>query len=237
MNIRGNQQLCFDNRRLPAELHVQKNARLELTLLLDDPGVSPPSRKIPTTRIIVDDGAAALLFSGIFTSAALEIHGILQGNNAIFEHHVAYGGQAHHTVRLHLSAEHRGSRGMSRIMSRGVVTDQSHAEILGSIAIAQTGQGADGRWEHEGLLLSKRSRIDALPGLSIDTYNVKASHSSAIHFIRPEQLFYAQTRGIAPDDAREMIVQGFLAEMLTFVHDPVMHRKIYGMIRAISKKT
>lgn len=209
------------------EIIVPRNTRMDIVLLADDETTPMIMRNC---RIILEDRATALVFSGIFSSTTIQLHGILRGDHAIFEHHIAYMGSAHYILDMQVSAEHRGTSGMSRIMTRGVAYDASHARVMGSIHIQKHGKGADARWEHEGLLLSPHARIDALPGLAIETDDVRASHSSAIHYVRPDQLFYAQTRGIDIATARRMIVQGFLSEMLTFVHDPLMHQTIYDMI-------
>jgi len=130
-----------------------------------------------------------------------------------------------------LNAEHIGKNTMSRTLVRGVAVDSGHADFAGSINIHQTGSQTDGHLAHEGLLMSKKAQINSLPGLQIDTDDVKASHSSAVHYIRPEQLFYLQSRGIDDASARKMIVAGFLEEMLATVREPELLSEIHQMVQ------
>ena len=59
--------------------------------------------------------------------------------------------------------------------------------------------------------LSKKARAVAIPSLEIDQPDCKrVAHSSSVGPIDETQLFYLETRGITPEDARKFIVLGFL---------------------------
>jgi len=59
--------------------------------------------------------------------------------------------------------------------------------------------------------LSRAARAVAIPSLEIDQPDCRrAAHSSSVGPIDEGQLFYLETRGIAPDEARKFIVLGFL---------------------------
>ncbi len=215
-----------------SEITVEAGAQLDL-VSLQVKGHSPTHEV--TKRIILKDNAVVRIFTGLFQSANVTLVGKLEGTHSAYENHVIYFASGQQKMRLELNAEHIGTNTMSRTLVRGVAVDKSHADFAGSINIHQTGSQTDGHLEHEGLLMSRQARIDALPGLQIDTDDVKASHSSAVHFIRPEQLFYLQSRGISKGDARKMIVAGFLEEMLATVQEPQLLKEIHSIVRTKQK--
>lgn len=210
-----------------SEIIVEEDAELELVCLQ---ATEHPSQNPITKKIILKDGARARVFTGMFESMDVKIVGEMTGRNTVYENHVMYFASGRQQIRMELNAEHIGTNTMSRTLVRGCAVEKGHANFAGSINIHQTGSKADGVLDHEGLLLAKKARIDSLPGLEIGTDDVQASHASATHFIRPEQLFYLQSRGISETDSRKMIVQGFLESMLATVSEEHMLEQIHALV-------
>lgn len=208
--------LCENDIR-ESEIIVEEGAQLDLLCLQT---AAHPTPHAVHKKIIVRGNAVVRVFTGLFDSANVRIVGELQGDQSVFENHVMYFGNSKQQMKMHLVALHTGKGTMSRTLVRGVVVESAHADMVGTIQIMESGSGADAHLAHEGLLLSRRARIDSLPGLEIGTNDVKATHSSAVHFVRPEQLFYLQARGIDELTAKQMIVRGFLEEMLATVREP-----------------
>jgi Fe-S cluster assembly protein SufD len=66
--------------------------------------------------------------------------------------------------------------------------------------------------------LSKATRAVAIPSLEIDQPDCRrAAHSSSVGPIDPTQLFYLESRGIPPEEARKFIVLGFLEPVVARV--------------------
>ena len=66
--------------------------------------------------------------------------------------------------------------------------------------------------------LSKQARAVAIPSLEIDQPDCRrAAHSSSVGPIDETQLFYLESRGIPPDEARKFIVLGFLEPVVARV--------------------
>ncbi|MFH1426117.1 MAG: SufD family Fe-S cluster assembly protein [Candidatus Kerfeldbacteria bacterium] len=199
-----------------SEIVVEKGAQLELMIVQSSP--SPIPRAIEKT-LILHERSFVRLYIGAFESMDLAVTGRLVGARAGFGQHVTYFGTDKQQVTLNLSAVHEAEETMSRILTRGVAVDAAHVDFTGSVRIEQSGAGADTFVGHQGLLLGSNARIDALPRLDIETNDVKAAHSSAIHAIDEEQLFYLQSRGIEREESSRMIVNGFLEESLAIVRD------------------
>jgi Fe-S cluster assembly protein SufD len=76
-------------------------------------------------------------------------------------------------------------------------------------------EGTDTYELNRNLLLTDGSRADSVPNLEIETGEIEgAGHASASGRFDDEQLFYLQARGISEDEARRLVVLGFLVDIL-----------------------
>ena len=62
----------------------------------------------------------------------------------------------------------------------------------------------------DALLMDKDSRSDTYPTMQVDAKDVNIGHEATVSKIGDEQLFYLTSRGIKKEDARSMVVNGFL---------------------------
>ena len=90
--------------------------------------------------------------------------------------------------------------------------------MKGLIIIEPTAVGTDSFLGEFGMNLSKQARAVAIPSLEIDQPDCRrAAHSSSVGPIDETQLFYLESRGISPDEARKFIVLGFLEPVVARV--------------------
>jgi len=109
--------------------------------------------------------------------------------------------------------------GGGEVAMRAVALARGQALLDGRIEIGLEGGGTQTYLTQEALMLDSSAKIDAIPGLEIKTNDVKASHSATVSRVNPEDLFYAGSRGIAPDAARRLLVEGFLGKLLEAIDD------------------
>jgi Fe-S cluster assembly scaffold protein SufB len=96
--------------------------------------------------------------------------------------------------------------------------DNARSYMKGLISIEKTAIGTDSYLGEFGMNLSKTARAVAIPSLEIDQPDCRrAMHSSSVGPIDESQLFYLESRGIAPDEARKFIVLGFLEPVVVRV--------------------
>ena len=90
--------------------------------------------------------------------------------------------------------------------------------MKGLITIEKSAVGTDSFLGEFGMNLSRAARAVAIPSLEIDQPDCRrAMHSSSVGPIDPTQLFYLESRGIPPDEARKFIVLGFLEPVVARV--------------------
>ncbi len=113
---------------------------------------------------------------------------------------------------------HIGRDTTGNLLSKAVLTDATRSYMKGLIIIEPTAVGTDSFLGEFGMNLSKQARAVAIPSLEIDQPDCRrAAHSSAVGPIDETQLFYLESRGISPEDARKFIVLGFLEPVVARV--------------------
>jgi Fe-S cluster assembly scaffold protein SufB len=113
---------------------------------------------------------------------------------------------------------HVGRDTTGNLLSKGVLLDAARSYMKGMITIDKTAIGTDSFLGEFGMNLSKKTRSVAIPSLEIDQPDCRrAMHSSSVGPIDESQLFYLESRGIPPDEARKFIVLGFLEPVVTRV--------------------
>ena len=71
-----------------------------------------------------------------------------------------------------------------------------------------------------------------MPGLEILADNVKCSHGATSGQLGKDEMFYLSARGIPAPVARQLLVGGFLNEVLERLPDPVLVAKLQELIAA-----
>jgi Fe-S cluster assembly protein SufD len=118
--------------------------------------------------------------------------------------------------------DHHGPGGTSEQLVRGVAADQSRGVFQGRITVAEGADGTDARLKHNALLLSDRAEIDAKPELEIYADDVSCAHGNTVGTLDAEALFYAMSRGIPEAEARLMLVEAFVGEIVERIADPAL---------------
>ncbi|HST40386.1 MAG TPA: Fe-S cluster assembly protein SufD [Conexibacter sp.] len=134
----------------------------------------------------------------------------------------AYASHKRQHVDFDTTQEHAAPHTTSDLAFRGVLQGRSEAVWRGNIIVDPGAQQTDAFQESRNLLLSKRAHADAIPGLEIQANDVRCTHAAAIAQIDADQLFYLRSRGLKPDVAKRLVIEGFLAELVErFEEGPV----------------
>lgn len=113
---------------------------------------------------------------------------------------------------------HIGRDTTGNLLSKGALLDRSKSFMKGMITIEKSAIGTDSYLGEFGMNLSRAARAVAIPSLEIDQPDCRrAAHSSSVGPIDANQLFYLESRGIPPDEARKFIVLGFLEPVVARV--------------------
>jgi len=98
---------------------------------------------------------------------------------------------------------------------------------IGDVLIRAGAEGTDTYELNRNLVLTEGARADSVPNLEIETGEIQgAGHASATGRFDDEQLFYLQARGIPEDEARRLVVHGFLAGTLQRVEPAQLRERL-----------
>jgi Fe-S cluster assembly protein SufD len=104
---------------------------------------------------------------------------------------------------------------------------------IGDVLIGQKAVGTDSYEQNRNLVLTDGARADSVPNLEIEIGDiVGAGHASATGRFDDEQLFYLQSRGITEDEARRLVVRGFLVEIVQQIGSPELEEHLQAAIEA-----
>ncbi|MGH2865684.1 MAG: Fe-S cluster assembly protein SufD, partial [Solirubrobacteraceae bacterium] len=203
------------------ELFIGNGARLRF---LDVQSLSERTWLFGTGRALVQrDGRlewTALGFGSANGKVFLETN--LAGPGARAEVTGAYATHGRQHVDFDTLQEHAAPNTTSDLAFRGILAGRSSTVWRGMIKVDPGAQRTDAFQESRNLLLSKRAHADAIPGLEILADDVRCTHAAAIAQIDPDQLFYLRSHGLPDEDARRLVIEGFLQALLERFGDGAM---------------
>jgi Fe-S cluster assembly protein SufD len=120
----------------------------------------------------------------------------------------------------------------SDFLCKGVVSGAARSYYGGMVRVAPQAAGADGYQGSRILVLSDRAGAEAVPGLEILSDDVRCSHGVTMGELDPEELFYLRSRGIPGEEARRLLVEGFLEEALGRIPQEAIRRRVHLAVGA-----
>ncbi len=116
-------------------------------------------------------------------------------------------------LNINLTVIHAAPNTSANTIIKAVVDDSGSANINGTIIVKKAAQQTNSFLKENILLLSNKSRAEAVPNLEIEANEVKCSHAATVGRIDPEQLFYLESRGLPTQESKDLIAHGFLSEV------------------------
>ena len=98
----------------------------------------------------------------------------------------------------------------SRITSKSISKAGGRASYRGLVKVLPRATKSKVSVECDALLIDDASRSDTYPTMEIDADDVKVEHEARVSKVAEEQLFYLTSRGLSEDEARLLIVNGFI---------------------------
>jgi Fe-S cluster assembly protein SufD len=136
------------------------------------------------------------------------------------------GDGQHQESRLYV--DHGQPHCTSDVVYKSVLDgDTARTVWIGDVRIRPAAIGTSTYELNRNLLLSDGARADSVPNLEIETGEiVGAGHASATGRFDDLQLFYLQSRGIPAEEARRLVVRGFLADVIERVGVPELRDRL-----------
>ena len=114
----------------------------------------------------------------------------------------------------------------SRQLHKCIVGDRAHGVFNGKIFVPKPAQLTDAGQLNRNLLLSPKARVDTKPQLEITADNVKCAHGATVSQLEDDEIFYLQSRGIDENDARNLLINAFAAEIINQIPVPSLRERL-----------
>jgi Fe-S cluster assembly protein SufD len=192
------------------DLHLEPNARLHFQLN----GHCPAQQESVRAHL---ERRAFFKWSSLFAGdgfARQDFHIQLSGEEAEADlQGVALMAQKDQ-MHTHVLIEHKAENTRSNQKFKHVVAGEARCSFEGKIHVHPQAQQTEAYQLCNTLLLSEAARAYSKPNLEIFADDVKASHGATVGQVDEETLFYLTSRGISANVAKQLIIEGFLKEIL-----------------------
>ena len=113
---------------------------------------------------------------------------------------------------------------------KSVLGKLSKAAYQGKIFVNSKAQKTDGYQLSKAILLDETSEFNAKPELEIYADDVKCSHGSASGSLNENSIFYLMSRGLSYQQSKELLINGFLLDVIEKITDLEIKNLIKNMI-------
>jgi Fe-S cluster assembly scaffold protein SufB len=191
------------------ETYVNPNAHLELVTLQ---AMGPDTVNVSNRKSFVERDAKMSWYIGMFGSllSRYKTDSIMKGPGASAEDVEIVFGVGNQSFDVMSNLIHQGPHTRGRVLVKSVLKDNSKSLFKGMIKIDKEGKGTESYLAGHAILLDRGAKSDAIPGLEIQTNEVRATHSASVAQMDENQIFYLKTRGLSREGAKREIVGGFL---------------------------
>ena len=134
----------------------------------------------------------------------------------------------HHEIRTNTNHLYENTKSYQLIKS--VIDDSSKSVYQGKIYVDSKAQKTDGYQLSKAVLLNEQAEFNAKPELEIYADDVKCSHGSASGSLDEDSIFYLMSRGLEHKTAKELLINGFLLDVVEKITDEEIKKLIKNMI-------
>jgi Fe-S cluster assembly protein SufD len=107
----------------------------------------------------------------------------------------------------------------SRELVKGVLADRARGIFQGKVIVRPDAQKTDGKQMAQALMLSENAEFDSKPELEIFADDVVCGHGSTVAELDDDMLFYLRSRGLPLSEARALLIDSFVGEVLEKLKD------------------
>lgn len=134
--------------------------------------------------------------------------------------------RAAYDTRIFHHAENTASNQLFKFVADG----ESHCSFDGRIVVDETAKYTDAHQTNRNLLASPGATMHAEPTLEIYCDEVKCSHGAATGQLDRNALFYMRHRGIPEEQARRMLMEAFVGDVISTVHIPGLPDRLRHLV-------
>lgn len=139
---------------------------------------------------------------------------VLRGNNSIGEFYSVAVTKNHQQADTGTKMIHIGKNTKSRIVSKGVSAGKSENSYRGQVHIMKRAENSRNFSQCDSLLIGDTCGAHTFPYIDVENSTGLVEHEATTSKIGEDQVFYCNQRGIGPEEAVALIVNGYCKEVL-----------------------
>lgn len=156
-----------------------------------------------------------LTLDGVFVRNDIQVE--INGEHAQSYLNGAYWLKEEQHVANYTTIDHRVANCESFETYKGVATDKATAVFNGKVFVRKDAQKTNAYQSNANVLLSENASVNSKPELEIYADDVKCSHGSTTGQLDENALFYLRARGLSEAAAKNLLLQAFMEDVLTYV--------------------
>jgi Fe-S cluster assembly protein SufD len=169
----------------------------------------------------------------------IEVTATLQGADGLFDFSAVQLGNDSQTLEIVAKVDHAAANAVSSQTVKTVLTGKATGSYLGKILVREGAQQTDAEQSSKALLLARTATVNTKPELEIYADDVKCAHGATVGELDKNALFYLQSRGLDPAEARALLTEAFVADVIDAVADEAIRSaldaqasaKLHAMVR------
>jgi Fe-S cluster assembly protein SufD len=139
-------------------------------------------------------------------------------------------------VDNHTFVDHAKPNCESNELFKGIIADSATGVFNGKILVRQDSQKINAYQSSKSIVLDRSASVYAKPELEIYADDVRCSHGATTGELDEDALFYLRARGIAPEDARLLLLEAFARDVVDLIgHEPVrdyLYTRLHTLLKA-----
>lgn len=145
-----------------------------------------------------------------------------------------YFADAGQHIEHRLFADHTAPKTRSNVLYKGALQGKdAHTVWIGNVLIRKVAEGIDTFEQNDNLVLTDGARADSVPNLEIETGEIEgAGHASTTGRFDDSHLFYLQSRGIDPVEAKRLVVHGFFVDIIKRIGVTDLQERLIAAVEA-----
>jgi Fe-S cluster assembly protein SufD len=215
-----------------AEIHCQTGAQISYCRL-QEAAADAWHTAVQHIRLEKDANARTTVIDSGSGIARTELHLCLAGPGASADAKGLLLADGNRHIDSRINVNHAAPDTTSRERYRSILADKSRGVFNGRILVDSVAQKTAAELTNRNLLLNPGAEINTKPELEIYADDVKCAHGSTTGQLDTNSMFYLLSRGIPPNEARNMLVRAFASELLVDIEFPAVRERTQAALRAL----
>lgn len=211
------------------EVFAGRNSSLEFYEMEES---GEKTRRLSTIYLQQEEGSRVLMESFTLRNGITrnEYHCLFEGKNAELKLCGIGIESAVGILDNYSHIRHEASHCRTEELFKYILEDESKGQFTGKILVAPGAEKTEAYQNNRNLVGSEKAKMFSKPQLEIYNDDVKCSHGSATGQLDAIQLFYMRSRGLTDAEARLLLKQAFMADVIEEVKLPILRDRLHNLI-------